>query len=986
MQTIQNAYESLLNLFVINADEINTANLSVDNLSLPTLTPSLPLQLDSSNNVISSSINLSSNQVSGVLPIINSQAQVEYITGTLNRIDISGPTATPNIDISSNYSGQTSITILGPIGTGSWLATSISTTYTDAKVESVTGTINRISITGTINNPIVDISNGYTGQNSISNIGTITNGVWNGSSISTTYTDAKVESVTGTTNRISVTGTINNPIVDISSVYTGQNTISNLGTISNGIWQATPIDGTYINYNTNNLKVTSNQLNTVQDIGPTSNIIFNTIDLKATTNQIITGTGTNLTTSNYPASSGAVTLTFPNTTSTIATVQNTVSSLSGTANEILLSGGPTGAITLSTPQPIATTSDVTFGSVLADHGTFTDSLNPQIILNGKFLNYTKIYAPVLNLADPDWVVSFPNVAGASLSSSNFVLDSPNVNQTINGIKTFSSPPILSSLTASSLLALDASKNITNTTSGISPTFTTLTAATVLTNALDRASAGTLNLGTGTATTITVGKSGVTTTLPGTTNLSGLSSSSLLALDGSKNITNSTSGLIVTFDKITGTSYLNTPTIDTIGATNMNIATANATSISIGQSGVSTTLAGTTNLSVLTAKGLLGLDASKNITSTTLTDGQLLIGSTGNVPTAATLIGTANEITVTNGGGTITLSTPQVIGTTGTPTFSKITLSNTTNQIVLGTTNTTTLSATAPSTSRTITFPDPGATGNVIYDVLAQTISAQKTFTLNPIMNGLSATSLVATDGSKVLTNTTSGITPTFNKLIVQPTLSGSGVTAILLQDSGATKQFIIDYDSTNSLATLTAIKPGSLYAPVAISPQGANQGGVIIGGTTLTSGSFTTIGGGTCDFTTTIIPTTDNTYNLGSGSKRWGTVFAAVGTINTSDESEKNNIQNCDLGVDFINSLIPRKYNLKKSDNNENHYGIIAQELKQTIDNLNISFAGYYEPPIDEPDSLKGINYSELISPIIKSIQQLDARLKIVENKLNGGQ
>ena len=49
--------------------------------------------------------------------------------------------------------------------------------------------------------------------------------------------------------------------------------------------------------------------------------------------------------------------------------------------------------------------------------------------------------------------------------------------------------------------------------------------------------------------------------------------------------------------------------------------------------------------------------------TTYTDGQLLIGNTtGNTLTKATLTGTANQITVTNGGGSITLSTPQSTGT------------------------------------------------------------------------------------------------------------------------------------------------------------------------------------------------------------------------------------------------------------------------------------------------------------------------------------
>jgi hypothetical protein len=62
--------------------------------------------------------------------------------------------------------------------------------------------------------------------------------------------------------------------------------------------------------------------------------------------------------------------------------------------------------------------------------------------------------------------------------------------------------------------------------------------------------------------------------------------------------------------------------------------------------------------------------------TTYTDGQLLIGnSSNNGLTKATLQGTSNEITVTNGNGSITLSTPQAIGTASTPIFASTTLSN-----------------------------------------------------------------------------------------------------------------------------------------------------------------------------------------------------------------------------------------------------------------------------------------------------------------------
>ncbi|CAB4128389.1 hypothetical protein UFOVP270_22 [uncultured Caudovirales phage] len=49
-----------------------------------------------------------------------------------------------------------------------------------------------------------------------------------------------VNSVSGTTNRITVTGT-NNVVVDISAAYVGQTSINTLGNVTTGSWSATPI-------------------------------------------------------------------------------------------------------------------------------------------------------------------------------------------------------------------------------------------------------------------------------------------------------------------------------------------------------------------------------------------------------------------------------------------------------------------------------------------------------------------------------------------------------------------------------------------------------------------------------------------------------------------------------------------------------------------------------------------------------------------------
>ena len=106
-----------------------------------------------------------------------------------------------------------------------------------------------------------------------------------------------------------------------------------------------------------------------------------------------------------------------------------------------------------------------------------------------------------------------------------------------------------------------------------------------------------------------------------------------------------------------------------------------------------TLTGSVTFSGLTAKTMLYLDASQILASTAApTNGQVLIGSTGNVPALGSIAGTSNQITVTPGAGTITLSTPQNLHTGASPTFTGLTL---TGLVV-------------PSGLQTVTILDDGA--------------------------------------------------------------------------------------------------------------------------------------------------------------------------------------------------------------------------------------------------------------------------------------
>jgi hypothetical protein len=76
--------------------------------------------------------------------------------------------------------------LVDPGGNGILARTALNTTTN----RTITGTSNRISITngdGVSGNPTVDISSSYVGQNTITTLGTITTGTWNGTKISEAY-------------------------------------------------------------------------------------------------------------------------------------------------------------------------------------------------------------------------------------------------------------------------------------------------------------------------------------------------------------------------------------------------------------------------------------------------------------------------------------------------------------------------------------------------------------------------------------------------------------------------------------------------------------------------------------------------------------------------------------------------------------------------------------------------------------------------------
>ena len=151
---------------------------------------------------------------------------------------------------------------------------------------------------------------------------------------------------------------------------------------------------------------------------------------------------------------------------------------------------------------------------------------------------------------------------------------------------------------------------------------------------------------------------------------------------------------------------------------------------------------------------------------------------------------------------------------------------------------------------------------------------------------------------------------------------------------------------------------------------------------------------------------------FGVSNYRWTEVWAIDSTINTSDRRFKTQIEDINIGLNFINDLRPVSYMRIASymeevlDENGNeirdpvthipevrigapgkrkHLGLIAQEVKEAIDKNNIDpkdFGPWILTDIENPDSDQALRYEEFISPMIKAIQELSAKVAVLESKM----
>jgi len=203
----------------------------------------------------------------------------------------------------------------------------------------------------------------------------------------------------------------------------------------------------------------------------------------------------------------------------------------------------------------------------------------------------------------------------------------------------------------------------------------------------------------------------------------------------------------------------------------------------------------------------------------------------------------------------------------------------------------------------------------------------------------------------------------------------------------------IDTSNINITSGSYSLKVGSSsdYAYLYVSPGTTN-------GVTVNAMGFqsTTTAGWWSNF----YPYFTNTSYCGLAAYAWEGIRSHTAVVVTSDERTKNSITESNLGLDFINLLNPVSYKYNIGSNkliydedgqitgaeprpgNRIHYGLIAQEVKQSLDALNIEdFGGWILDDLEDSDSPQALRYEEFISPLIKAVQELSNKVKALENK-----
>lgn len=122
-----------------------------------------------------------------------------------------------------------------------------------------------------------------------------------------------------------------------------------------------------------------------------------------------------------------------------------------------------------------------------------------------------------------------------------------------------------------------------------------------------------------------------------------------------------------------------------------------------------------------------------------------------------------------------------------------------------------------------------------------------------------------------------------------------------------------------------------------------------------------------------VIPDADNNWSCGSAARRWSAIYAANGTIQTSDIRLKKDIHDLPYGLKEVLQLKPVAYKWKDNTGG-NKIGLIAQEVRKIVPEVVVG---------DESKENIGMNYAELVPVLINAIKEQEQNIKSQQQQID---
>ena len=301
-----------------------------------------------------------------------------------------------------------------------------------------------------------------------------------------------------------------------------------------------------------------------------------------------------------------------------------------------------------------------------------------------------------------------------------------------------------------------------------------------------------------------------------------------------------------------------------------------------------------------------------------------------------------------------------------------------------------ISGTSPSQTLTFNIPrgQDGILGGPGPSNVLSIGTVESGTTANATITGTSPSqtlNLVLPKGDKGDTGETGAQGPQGNAaatITVGNTTTGNAGTSASVINSGTSSAVVLNF-------TIPKGADGAQGIQGPAGPAGADGAAAVIDPIQTRIGLQTTATSST-GVNSAWYPLSSNTYTLGllgpinagtdNVTRSWKNIYLNSSATVISDERTKENILPSDLGLNFINSLTPVKYN--KIDGDRTHYGLIAQQVKTVLDERAIpDFGGWVISDVEDPEGQQALRYEEFISPLIKAIQELTLRVQLLEEK-----